>query len=144
MDIEKILLGYESQLLDKNTRMKFSQYNSWINDVSEEAGIYVFFNSSDLVYVGQSGLLKGRMRDVRRTVNHTLRRAIGRELFYHEKGFEKATSKNKFPDHIEVMVDEYMQKLDIRILPVPFGRAEIEEYIVDKYSPLFNTKRKRE
>ena len=84
---KKILLDYENQLLDKSSSVQFSQYQDWINDVPKDAGIYAFFNSSDLVYVGESGSLKGRMRDVRHTVNHTLRRTIGHQLLNHVEGF---------------------------------------------------------
>ncbi len=45
---------------------------------------------------------------------------------------------------IEEKVDEFMETLHVVIIPVPFGRTEVEEYLVNKFDPKFNSKRKRQ
>lgn len=143
MDINIILQEHGQKVFDKKNRKPFKISTQWNKDVSTKAGVYAFFDGDRIVYIGETGSLKGRMSDVRRTVNHTLRRAIGNKNFSRIKGFIKATSKNKFPDHIETMINEYMEKLHVAIVPVMFGRTEIEEYLIDKYKPEFNSKTKR-
>jgi len=143
MDINKILQEYDQRFLDKKNREMFQLNTQWNKGVSSQSGVYAFFDKDKIIYIGETGSLKGRMSDVRRTVNHTLRRTIGNRLFLNIKGFNKATSKNKFPEHIEILINEYMEKLHVAIIPIPFGRAEIEEYLIEKYNPAFNTKTKR-
>jgi len=75
------------------------------------------------------------MKDLRYTLNHTLRRNIGNTLFSNRKDFKIATSKKKFPSKIEDLVDQYMENLKVIIAPVYFGRTEIEEYLIEKYKP---------
>ncbi len=143
MDIDKILTEYEEIVFQKSNRKQFDGSTKWANQIAPDAGIYVFFRKDKVVYVGESGSLKARMGDVRRTVNHTLRRNIGDKLFSRIKGYAKATSKRKFPESIEKKVNEYMETLHVVVVPVPFGRTEIEEYLVEKHKPKFNTKTKR-
>ncbi|MEW8372644.1 MAG: GIY-YIG nuclease family protein [Candidatus Thiodiazotropha sp.] len=143
MDIDKILKEYEEILFEKSNRKTFDTTTKWAKQVTRDAGVYAFFDQDNVVYIGESGSLKARMGDVRRTVNHTLRRNIGAKLFSEIEGYKKATSKMKFPEHIEILVDEYMKKLHTAIVPVPFGRTEVEEYLVRKFKPKFNLKTKR-
>ena len=81
-------------------------------------------------YVGETSNLKERMRDFDDTRHHTLRRTIGQKKFGDVDGFEKATTKKKFPPHIEKLVDDYFREnLTISYLPMYFGRMELEEFI---------------
>ena len=41
------------------------------------------------------------------------------------------------------MVIEYLGGMEVKALPISFGRKEIEEHLVDKYSPIYNQKTKR-
>ena len=143
MDIDKILQEYDQRFLDEKNREIFQLDTQWNKGVPTESGVYAFFDKDKIIYIGETGSLKGRMSDVRRTVNHTLRRTIGNKLFSNTKDFNKATSKKKFPEHIEILINEYMEKLYVTMIPISFGRAEIEEYLIEKYNPVFNTKTKR-
>lgn len=143
IDIDTILKEYEEIIFEKSNRKMFGITTKWTKQITRDAGIYAFFDQDNVVYIGESGSLKARMGDVRRTVNHTLRRNIGTKLFSEIEGYEKATSKKKYPEHIEILVNEYMEKLHTVIVPVPFGRTEVEEYLVSKFEPKFNLKTKR-
>lgn len=143
MDVIKLLKDFEQEILSQTKRMDFNVDPKWKKDIPEKAGVYVFFENNEIVYIGETKSLRARMGDVRRTVNHTLRRKIGTQLFSQIKGFQEATSKKKFPDHIEKSIDEYMNKLNVTIFPIPFGRSEVEEFLINKYEPRFNSKSKR-
>lgn len=142
-DIQDIIEEYERRILSADNKQNVQLTNEWSKKIPVDAGIYAFFDQEKMVYVGEFGSLRGRLNDLRRTVNHTLRRSIGEERFSDVEGYKKATSKRKFPDHIEKMVETYLCSLRVSVLPVAFGRTEIEEYLISKYKPTFNNKSKR-
>lgn len=140
IDIIQIKINYEQFILLSENRIAFDFSKDWKNNVSTKAGVYVFFEENKIVYIGEIKSLRSRMGDIKRTVNHTLRRKIGEILFNKIEGFIKASSKRKFPEHIEKLINEYMCKLKVVILPIQFGRCEVEEYLINKYEPIFNSK----
>lgn len=80
--------------------------------------------------MGETGNLKGRMNDLLDSRHHTVRRTIGQKLFSTMEGFQKATTKSKFPEHIESLVNEHIcTKLSLAFLEVKLGRKELEELI---------------
>jgi hypothetical protein len=107
-------------------------------------GIYCIFKGEHLWYVGESGNLSARIRDLFRTVNHSFRRALGAYLYAQEHGFIKASSKSKFPPEIEKKLTEYMESdLKFVVVPITLGRKEVEEFICKKYEPDFNVRGRR-
>ncbi len=143
MEIERELKRYDSYISKSGNRVSFRVSLEWAKGMPKDAGIYVFYYRNKIVYVGQSRSLKERMKDLRRTVNHTFRRKLGNFYFAKKDGFQKATSKKKFPEHIEKMVNSRMESMKIVIVPVPFGRSEVEEYLIKKYKPKFNANTSR-
>ena len=107
-------------------------------------GAYLFRDQTQIIYVGETRDLSLRMNTLRRTVNHTLRRNIGNHLFSNIDGFTKATSKRRFIDTIEEMLDNHFKKkLTVAILPVPLGRLELEALIIERHNPRYNKKGKK-
>lgn len=143
INIQEIIKDYDKQIITKRKRRNIDLTNEWVKQTPRDPGIYVIFKNKKIVYTGESGSIQGRMNDLRKTVNHTLRRSIGGKYFSKAKGFKKATSKMKFPPHIEKKIDNYICGLDVLFLPIEFGRKEMEEYLINKYKPIFNTKAKR-
>ena len=141
--IQKIKDKYEKKIFSKENREKILLTIEWKNQFTTKPGVYIIFEKRKIIYVGESGSLCGRMNDLRRTVNHTFRRTIGAVRFSNIVGFQKATSKKKFPAHVEQLVTKYICGLKIAVLPIEFGRKEIEEYLILKYQPLCNIKRRR-
>lgn len=108
-------------------------------------GVYAIFEVEELVYVGETGNLAGRMIDLTDTRNHTLRRTMGAVLFAGCTGFETATSSRKFPSEIETQLRAHFEsKLSVALLPMSIGRKEVEEYMINKFSPKYNKKSRRE
>ena len=104
--------------------------------------ICVFLDETP-VYVGETGSIRGRMKDLRNTQHQTLRRSIGTENFSNIQGYEKASSKKKYAPHIEKMVEEFISKMAIGTLPIRFGRKEVEEFLINKHKPIYNLRTKR-
>jgi hypothetical protein len=91
----------------------------WARDVSPLAGVYAIWDarSGEPVYVGETSGVLARMGDLGRTVNHTFRRMSRKKL-------EAATATESA---LSAMLAD---RFEIAFLPVDFGRAEFEEYLV--------------
>jgi hypothetical protein len=130
MQVESYLRKLTEQLLSKESFRTITLTRNWASLAPKVAGVYVLKQGNHIIYVGESGNIRGRMYDLLKTVNHTVRRSIGHKHFSSVAGYEKATSKLKFPDHIELLINDFMcKKLKISYLPVMLGRKELEEYI---------------
>jgi hypothetical protein len=131
---EIILENIEYHLLN-NEKLKFSYDTKWNIKFPDSAGIYAIFENSKLIYIGQTSELRSRMSDIRRTYNHTFRKKLG---ILRLKG---KIIKNKFSDEIEEKLNTYMvDKLYFTYYEVPFGRLEVETFLVEKYkSQLLNS-----
>lgn len=133
-----------SNLLIENDKMEITLNRFWSRDFIDKPGVYVFFEKNEIVYVGETSSIKERMRDILDSRHHTLRRKIGVFNFSEVPGFKKANSKNKFPPNIEQMVSNWMaKKMKLSFVNVQLGRKELEELIIKKYNPKYNTPSKR-
>ena len=102
----------------------------WANTIPSKAGVYTFKQDDKIVYVGETGNLRGRMKDLLDSRHHTIRRTIGTMHYSNIDGFVKATNKIKFPAHIELLINEHIgNKLQFAYLEVSLGRKELEEMI---------------
>jgi hypothetical protein len=139
------LASAEFQLLKRpEVRRRFGLNELWTCLFENQPGVYTIFVDDLFVYVGETGNLKGRMRDLRQTRNHTFRRSLGETLFHTRPGFEFATKKKNFPDHIEKELDAYMcEHIFVASIHVVFGRMEIEESLIQNHKPSFNVKGQR-
>lgn len=128
----------------ENNRIPFGTSRAWARQFPQDSGVYSVFEFGELIYVGESGSIQGRMRDLFDTRNHTLRRSLGSERFEGVTGYERATGSKKFPPHIEERLNEYMERsLAFTAIELTFGRREVEEHMVRKYKPSFNAKKRR-
>ena len=58
--------------------------------------------------------------------------------------FSKASSRKKYPTVIEERINQVLEdNFEISVKVVPIGRKELEEQIVEKYKPKYNTKGRR-
>jgi excinuclease UvrABC nuclease subunit len=116
----------------------------WANQTPSKAGLYVGFEDGRIVYIGESGNIQERMKDLLDSRHHNLRRNIGRFNFSKLDGYIDATSYNKFPPNIEEKVNSWLkQKIKISVLPTNIGRRELEERLIEKFHPKYNQKEKR-
>jgi hypothetical protein len=130
MHVENYLKKLSEQLLEKDNFKPIVISRNWASLAPRKAGVYVLKQGGNIVYVGETGNIRGRMYDLLNTLNHTVRRSIGHKHFSSIAGYEKATSRIKFPHHIEALVNEFIcKRLKVSYLPVVLGRKELEEYI---------------
>ena len=136
----------ENRLKKTKNRVKINLSYSWANIFPQEPGVYVAWEEGERnpVYVGETGNVRGRMKDLLDSRHHTLRRNIGKNNFSKEAGYRDANSKNKFPEHIEKKVDEWLEKkIRLSIILTKLGRKELEELLCEKYKPKYNIKGRR-
>lgn len=130
MDIDKYLLELKSTLFENDNWKDILLTRAWTTTIPSVAGVYALKEANEIVYVGETGNLRGRMTDLLDSRHHTVRRSIGHKLFANLEGFIQATTKKKFPEHIEILVNDHIRKnLQIAFIQVPLGRKELEEYI---------------
>jgi hypothetical protein len=141
--IDNELRKLERKLLDRANRRPVELTRSWSSSMPEGPGVYAWFEGDQMIYVGESGCLRDRCNDSRRTHNHTLRRSIGAARFATVPGYAKASSRDNFPLHIEAKLNEYMGTLCVSAIQVLFGRSELEEYLIAKHEPRYNSKKQR-
>lgn len=65
-------------LLKTNPRITFSFDRKWSDKFPSRAGVYAIFYNDQLFYIGESANLKERMKEIKRTVNHSFRRKLGK------------------------------------------------------------------
>lgn len=144
-EVNAYLRSLERKLLSTDNWQKIELTREWANKFPKEAGVYVVREDNIICYVGETALLRSRMKDLLDTRNHVLRRKIGNTKFKHLPGFQKATSSKKFIHGIEDKLNIWIESnLEIATLAVDLGRKELEEFIYDKYDkPKYNSKGKR-
>ena len=110
----------------------------------DKPGVYCIFERGELIYVGETGSLKARMKDIFRTVNHSFRRSLGKRQFAGVAGVSEANAKTSFPLDVELQLTEYMESnIRVALTPVAIRRKEVEEKIVKKHTPIFNSRGQR-
>ncbi|MBL1278775.1 MAG: GIY-YIG nuclease family protein [Fluviicola sp.] len=125
--IEEIVNAVESDLLHKN-KIEFSIVNHWHKQFPTQPGVYAVFEKSKLIYIGETADIQSRMKDLRRTYNHTLRNKIGKMRLGGIK------IGNKFSDEIEIELDVYMMNnLSVTCHSLSFGRSEVESRLIKKH-----------
>ena len=140
MNIEKELTKLECKLLKKSNFIKIEFTKEWILKIPSKPGVYVISEKDKIIYVGESGNLQGRMKDLFDTRHHSVRRTLGRNLFISKTDFLDCSIKLKFPTSIEILLNKYVMKnLLIAYQVVEFGRKELEEKVensIDKITKL--------
>jgi len=130
----------ESTFLTQS-RVDFSFDRKWSSNFPDAGGVYTIFDKNILVYIGESANIKERMKEIKRTYNHSFRRKLGKRLFNNPP-----MEKRKFSPEIEIALNEYyLDNISISALEINFGRLEIESYLIHKYKDtgILNTIGKR-
>jgi hypothetical protein len=142
--IESYLREMENKLVKHKKRKKTELSNDWANGFPDEPGVYVAFENGDVVYVGETGNIRARMKDLLDSRHHSLRRNIGRLHFSKTLDYKDANTKEKFPQTIEEKLERWIEeKIRIFELPVKLGRKELEERIYRNHKPIYNKKGQR-
>jgi hypothetical protein len=112
--------------LFSNDKISYSKAKNWTSNFPSHAGIYAIFDNNKFIYVGETADIKERMKDVRRTINHTFRRKLGKKLYGNA-----VLEKGKFDLDIENRLHEYcIENISFAYVKVNFGRLEIESSLI--------------
>ena len=120
-DIIKFVEGFEAELMQSD-KIPFSFDRNWSSNFPRKAGIYAIFDNDKLIYVGETANLKERMKEVKRTYNHSFRKKLGRFLVEGAK-----ITKEKFEETLELkMNDYYLERIQFAYKELNFGRLEVD------------------
>ena len=143
--IEKYLSDLEAELLNDENRRINQTNKEWLKMFPQEAGVYLLREEGIICYVGETGNLQSRMKDLLDTRNHSVRRKIGEMKFSNEAEYQKGSSSHKFPEKIEIELNYILEdNFEVSTVVVAIGRKELEERIVHKYKPIYNVRKARE
>lgn len=133
--IEEYLIGLEKNLLNVNIKKPIVFSKEWVNTFPDSAGVYILRRDDKICYVGEASSLRSRMYKL--TTKHVVRWKIAKNDFWEKHG--KFDSKN-IPEEVKFAILELLSKdFELSFIEVPFGRKELEQRIIDKYSPIYNT-----
>lgn len=128
----KDILQYLKQIddhLKTSERIQFVYDTKWASQHFEDKpAVYCFYDKKKLVYIGETASLLERMRDIRRTYNHTFRKHRGMALFQ-----TKPNKKGVFSIEQEHELNAYFENnIEITFHYITFGRTETESYLIHK------------
>lgn len=123
------------RMLKTNPRIAFSFDRKWSNNFPSNAGVYAIFYDGQLFYIGESANVKERMKELKRTVNHSFRRKLGR--FFEP---DSVIERGKFSPELETRLnEEYERNISVSFIEVNFGRIEIENYLMQINDGVLNS-----
>lgn len=129
----------EAELFESSKWQDIVLTKEWAMQQPEAAGVYIIFEKDIPIYVGESKNLSNRAENLLNTRQHTARRTLGEKRLYTVAGFKPASTKNKFPNNIEKLVNEILQTFKICFLPVSsVDRKELKKYIITTHKPELN------
>jgi predicted GIY-YIG superfamily endonuclease len=132
---QDLLLRGEKSLLRRNPEQWFKA-----NPESVPGIYWAEHPKHGLIYIGESSDVRSRwLTHSGDTYFSALRRHIGENIL----GFQLKTKKGKkryFTDTEDRSVTSLLQKIEVRLHPVSFGRYELEEFLIRKHKPLLNRK----
>lgn len=79
-------LAYMYQQLLSTEIKKIVPTREWANEYPNEPGVYLIRDKDEIIYVGETGSIRGRMKAIIDTRNHVIRRTLGKKLFFTLKG----------------------------------------------------------
>lgn len=124
-----------------STRHPIELTRTWASQFPNKPSVYIFRLGDAIIYAGETGSIRGRMKDIIDTRNHTLRRSLGTKLYSGRPDFTKPSASSKFCNEIELELNAYISfNLTFSFLPVELGRKELEEKLFAVHIPKYNTK----
>jgi hypothetical protein len=138
-----VLIELKTELFGSPS-IKFEFSNDCYNNFQTKPGVYAIYDENTIIYAGESGNLRQRMKDIRNTQNHNIRRLLGEHHFSNHKHYWKASSTKKFHPEVEALVISYIESnIYVRSIATVIGRKELEELITSENKQLLNKRKKR-
>lgn len=126
MNTQEQLRHYETAIVAAPRRVLAGD-SGWKKDITRDAGVYVIWKGKTPVYVGESSALRARMRDLTNFKNHSFAKKTC-ALF----GLCASDKKS--------LVSAYSSNYELSFCAVPFGRKEVEEYLILRWRSTLSNK----
>ncbi|WP_060514672.1 MULTISPECIES: GIY-YIG nuclease family protein [Pseudomonas] len=126
MKTQEQLRYYEAAIIAAPRRILAGDAG-WKKDITRDAGVYVIWKGKSPVYVGETSALRARMRDLTNVKNHSFAKKTCAL-------FGLCTSDKKG------LVSTYSSNYEVSFCAVPFGRKEVEEYLILRWRSTLSNK----
>ena len=111
------------------SKIRFDFDRKWSSNFPAKAGIYAIFDNEELIYIGETANIKERMKEVKRTYNHSFRRKLGKHL---NQG--AVIENGKFDEVIELALNGYFtNQISFSFKVLNFGRLEVESHLIHRH-----------
>jgi excinuclease UvrABC nuclease subunit len=128
-EIENHVKEFEREMLHAQ-KIQFTFDRKWSSNFPAQAGIYMIFDKEKLVYIGETANLKDRMKEVKRTYNHSFRRKLGKFLIN-----GAIITKGKFKEELENTLNQYyLDNIQFAYKELNWGRLEMESHLIHRHS----------
>ena len=125
-EVNTFVEDFETELFGA-PKIQFTRDRKWSDNFTNSPGIYAIYDKGALIYIGESADVKERMKEVKRTINHSFRKKLGVRLF------NGKIERGKFDSSIEAALDQYyLDNLSFSSLPLFYGRIEVEAILIKR------------
>ncbi|AGZ38071.1 hypothetical protein CMV24_18920 [Pseudomonas plecoglossicida] len=126
MNTQEQLRHYEATMISAPRRV-LAGHVDWKKDITRDAGVYVIWKGQSPVYVGESSALRARMSDLTNFKNHSFAKKTC-ALF----GLCASDKKG--------LISTYSSNYELSFCAIPFGRKEVEEYLILRWRSTLSNK----
>jgi len=131
-------LNKSKEILLVKEKNKILLTTEWAKRFPSEAGVCVFFEGGKIVYVGETGSIAKRMKNLIYTREHTLRKKIALNYFSGLKGYEKGS--NKYTVGIEAKINDFLiNRIEFSYLLIDKDRKDLKKLVMKEYKPIYNS-----
>lgn len=125
-------------IVSSSKRYDVSLTNKWEESFPDEAGLLIFFEGNKVVYIGETGSIARRLKNLSQTRLHALRRRIAVNNFLQEKAYVKGSGR--YTSDIELKINNYLiTKVKFNYLLVDENRKELKKLAIVEYEPKYNS-----
>jgi hypothetical protein len=126
LNTQEQLRYYEAAIIAAPRRVLAGD-DDWKKDITRDAGVYVIWQEKIPIYVGETSALRARMGDLTVFEHHTFARRTC-DLF----GLGARDRKG--------LISVYSSNYELSFCAVPFGRKEVEEYLILRWRSSLSNK----
>lgn len=136
--IEDYLKNLENQLVNDSVAINIELISTWANSFPKKASVFLFREDGVICYVAETASIKDELNGILKSKNHAFRINLGKQYFAENPNYTKSSISKEFSDEMQTLINErIIATLTISYILVDLGRRELEERLINKFSPKY-------